>query len=527
MKKAARPILVLCFLIATGIIALLVYRPETLFRPRQGQVQRQTKLIVPQTVSAGTGDEETALRERMAYEDTMNAKIALDEGEILVSVLTANFDEEPQDEQIIAYRKLQDRAAPLLSENPIWLAYIDNENQSRSWERVWDTATAVTRPGTVSLYTKDLVGDRRVCVILTGMNSENEHIMVIFRKTGEGGEDPGVKHFEKIADIRIDGSITIQETERTQAYQLGLTKGHSFTIAAYGRDSESNNILDQIETIYSFNENLGRYQQSAFTRIPGSRIEQQRVRELLTGSSRDFETFISGLWYYVSPQGTLDNRQYIYFDPPNRELIFYGNETQQVFAWGSSSATRYGLYISSNNISVTTLRRSIDIELESLNSIRVKVFEDVRLKIGVNDSWDGSYRKAENSRESAGRVTSEGNPGGNTKNPGAAPPAYLNAAYEGSVGKLTFYKNGAYELHSDNSVRRGNYAFFTLDGTALLELRPGGITEASRETYLVEMPAETPAGTPWNALTLARVRLSTRGFQDMHEAAIVLSLIEM
>jgi hypothetical protein len=91
---------------------------------------------------------------------------------------------------------------------------------------------------------------------------------------------------------------------------------------------------------------------------------------------------------------SISNDQYIYFDTAGRELIFYDKSTQQVYTWLSSTSTRYGLYISSQNISVATLRRVMDIELESIDSIRVKVFEDVRMKIGLNAPWDGSYRKS-------------------------------------------------------------------------------------------------------------------------------------
>jgi hypothetical protein len=348
--------------------------------------------------------------------------------------------------------------------------------------------------------------------------------MTIFKKTGEnGGEGP----FSKIAEIEIDGSIEIQEAERSQAYQMGVTSGQSFIIAAHGRDVESDNMLDQIEAAYSYNPITGRFDQSRFTRIPGSQIEQRRLRELLSGEARGFENFITGLWYYVSPEGTLDNRQYIYFDPQNRELIFYADETQQVFIWQNSNATRYGMYISSQNISVTTLKRSLDIELESLNSIYVKVFEDVRLKIGINNSWDGSYRKAGTLREgdrngSIGLEASRVTASVTGENPPGPPASYLDAAYDGFIGKLVFHQNGNYELHSANTTFNGNYAFFTLAGRVLLELRPGTITGLSRETYLVEYKPGSP---PWETLTLVRVRLSTRGFQEVHEAAISLSLV--
>jgi hypothetical protein len=523
MKKAARPLIIVAFLMAVLLIAILVYRPGIFFHTPKAVEQRQSRVVIPRFENTGQNEAESAERELAAFEDGMNARIALNAGELLVSVLTQDFDGDLLDEQILAYRNLSK------PDSPIFLTYVVFDRQINGYKRIWDTPTVVTRPGTLALYTQDITGDRSVCVILAGMNSNGDRTMTIFRKTVENEGDP----FSKIAEIEIDGSIQIQEAERSQAYRMGLTSGKSFTIAAYGRDAESNNILDQIEIIYSYDPNTGRFEQSRFNRIPGSQIEQRRVRELLSGGSREFENFISGLWYYVSPQGTLDTRQYIYFDPRNRELIFYSDEIQQVFTWQNSSATRYGIYISSQNISVTNLRRSIDIELESLNSIRVKVFEDVRLKIGVSDSWQGSYRKAEirrggdgrgNALPEAGRFSAAADASGEDEP--EPPGSYLDAAYDGIIGKLVFLKNGEYELYSGNAFRRGNYAFFTLDNRMLLELRPGTITGLSRETYLVEPEnGESFTALPWKALTLLRVRLSTQGFQEVHEAAISLSLI--
>jgi hypothetical protein len=456
----------------------------------------------------------------MAYEDSVNTKAAMNEGEIVVAVLTQDFDGDPAEEQIIAYRNL------LEIESPVYIAFIDYDEGNRSYRRIWDAPTAATRPGTISLYTQDLIGDRNDCFLLTGMNSLGEHTMTVFRRNSlfqssrtnsEGRDQP----FLKIAELRIDGSITVQETERTQAYHQGIARGQSYTIAAYGHDYESGNILDQLEITYTFNQGNGLYEQSRIARIPGSQIEQRRLRELLSGVPGVFEEFINDLWYYVSPQGTLDSRQYIYFDPPSRELIFFGDETQQVFNWQNSSPTRYGLYISSQNISVTTLRRFLDIELESLDSIRVKVFEDVRLKIGVSASWDGSYRRA-------------GVAAKTTRNPGESIRAYVDAMYDSSMGRMRFFRSGAYELSSGGAVKKGHYVFFQVQGQELLELRPERSPETrpetsagpSREIYRVDTAPKNNAETTREILNLSRVRLGAMGIQDLHEGLIVLSPAE-
>jgi hypothetical protein len=531
-RKVLRIITILVFAGVVAVIYLLIFQPEQ-FRPFRaaGAAQKQSRIIVPQTYS--TEEEPLNSAEYQARTGSMNALAALNEGEVLVSTLTSDLDGDLQDEQIIAFLSLLDL------EGRINIAYIDNDRESGGYHRVWETPTLVTQPGTVSLFTQDILGDRSICLVITGMTGTGEHVLMAFRKSAaesaaeSAGEQP--PEFVKIADIHIDGSIVVQEQERTQAYQRGLTRGQSFTIAAYGRDVESANILDQVELIYSYNPQADRYEQSRLTRLPGSQVEQRRVREILSGGSGAFEQYVNGLWYYVSPQGTLDSRKYIYFDPPNRELIFYGDETQQIFIWQNSSATRNGLYVSSQNISVTTLRRFIDIELVSLDSIRVRVIEDVRLRILVDDSWDGTYRRASALNN---YFSGPSEPSG-SRNPrprdgtGAEQrvTSYLDASYEGAPGKLVLSRDGSFELYAPDApgqgvLRRGSYAFYHLDNQEILELRPGGLLGLARETYLVEhrntaAEEDSPAR---DELVLQRVILSTRGIQEVYEAAITLTL---
>jgi hypothetical protein len=517
-KKTLPIVFVVLFVFAVAGGGFFLFRSFGPRRPEKGRERSQTRIIIPQeTWAAGGGSEES---ERMAWEDRMGTKVPLEEREVLAGVLTGDFDGDPVEEQIIAYRNLQE------IDSPVYLAYIDYDEPSKTYRRVWNAAAAATRPGTISLFTQDLVGDRSICVLLSGMNGQGEHTMTVFRRntappdargrTAAG--DPG-QPFSKIAELRIDGSILVQETERSRAYQLGQTKGQSFDIAAYGHDYESGNILDQVELTYTFNPVNGLYEQTKITRIPGSQIEQRRLRELLSGAPGVFESFISDLWYYVSPEGTVDSRQYIYFDPSKREIIFFVDETQQVFTWQNSGNTRYGIYISSQNISVTTLRRFLDIELESLDSIKVKIFEDVRLKLGVNNSWDGSYRRA--GAVGKKEIRTVGNDG-----------SRIDALYNSSMGRIRFFQDGTYELDSGTTAQRGRYILFDVNGHKLLELRPLEDRETGarrRELFRVEYPDGDSGNSREKAaesLTLFRVRLGAMGIYAFPEPGISLTLAE-
>ncbi len=495
---------------ATALLIVgLFFFPVPFFDASTEQKGKQTKVITPQTPLQGSVPVADSAAESMAYEDATVSKIALNEGETAVYVLTQDLDGDPQDEQIIAFKSNGD------TDEAVKLAYIDFSETEGAYRKVWEATTPLTKPRTLSLFVKDLLGDRSICVVVSGMNAAGEQTLSAYHKSGSlvAGSGPGAvtapgEPFRKIIELSIDGSIAIQESDRSQAYEMGLAGGKSFTISSYGRDYESANILDQIETTYAYDPLSGRYERSGTARIAGIQIEQRKVKELLDGTPAKFESFIEGLWYYISPDGTESTRQFIYFDPGKREIIFYSEDTQEVYLWQNSSATRYGIYISSQNISVTTLRRLIDIELESIDGIRLKIFEDVKLKIGVSGRWDGSYRKGQEKNREPSK-----------KSP-LAP--WIEADYEGARGKISFKNDGTFAMGGQEAGKTGRYAFFRLEELEMLELRfpPSGDAAGpnSRETYRVERTTSS-AG---ERITLTKVRIGVDGLDDLHEGSLSL-----
>jgi hypothetical protein len=152
------------------------------------------------------------------------------------------------------------------------------------------------------------------------------------------------------------------------------------------------------------------------------------------------------------------------------------------------------------------LRRRIDIELESLDSIRLRVSEDVRIRIDVVESWDGSYRRAGvvNQREAVPSVR----------------PA-VNALYDSPWGRIQFYNTGEYSINAvSNGMQRGRYVFYIVDGQLLLELRPdtGNTRDENRMVYRVD----TPSGGA--AMSLSRIRIGTSGIHDLFEPPIILTV---
>jgi len=492
MSVKRNSVTVVIFLLCAAGIAFLIFLPSAEQKPQERQ---RTRIIVP--AAADDPQSDPLFIEQMSFEDSYGLKAPLESGELALSALNIDFDDDSIEEQIVAFRTLTG------VENQVAVTLFSYDERGRQYRRLWNIPIAVVAPGTVSLYTQDLLGDRSYCIIVTGMNTQGDYIMTVFRK--DPRDDKNLP-FAAIAEIKISGSITVQETERPLAYQQGIARGQPFAISASGHDGESDNMLDRVEITYTYNNMRGIYEQSSITRVPGSQIEERRLREILTGEPKVFENFICDLWYHVTPQGTVDRGQYLYFDPEKREIIFFGDGTQQVFTWNYSNSTRYGLFISTQNISVTTLHRFLDIELESLDSIRMRVREDLRLKIFLSASWDGSYRRA----GTAARASEE-------------KPAhpYTDTVYDSSMGRLRFHANGEYELTSSGTLSKGRYAFFRAGSRDLLELRPGrnaanNANGGDRMVYLC-------TGMENENLSLSRARLGVSGVQELHEPPIILT----
>ncbi|MCA1950851.1 MAG: pallilysin-related adhesin, partial [Treponema sp.] len=203
---------------------------------------RQTKVITPQTNSYIADSAPDSVAERMAYEDLNMSKIALASDEQIVSIITQNMDGDPQDEQIIAYRKNTDLNGPIM------VAYIDFDEATGLYKKAWERPTLATKARTVRLLLKDLIGDRSNCIILEGLNDSGEQTLTAFLIPASGYD------IKKIAEMKVDGTIVITETDRSQAYAMGISSGAAFTISTFGRDVESTNLLDQIEIKYAYNK---------------------------------------------------------------------------------------------------------------------------------------------------------------------------------------------------------------------------------------------------------------------------------
>jgi flagellar motor protein MotB len=476
----------LVFLLSAVCVWRLIVSTQDAESTQYEGAAQHTWIITPEKPASETAEAHAAGM------DPETVLVMLNPGEYMVDVLTHDFDpERPGDEQFLLYRNAE-------ANGPLYLSYLASDGDA--YQRLWTRETAVTRPWTAALDAKDLIGDHSLAVLLSGMNERGERLLSVFKPTAEDAAEP----FASIAEIQTKGSIALRETARSQAYQRGTARGASFPLLVY-EDLNAEHPQDQVEIVYTYNAVQGRYERSELIQIAGSQVEQRAIQTAINGGSRSFEEFIEGLWYFVDSKGAVDTSQYIYFDPLGRELVFYGDETQQVFTWQRSSMSRGGLSIIGQNISVTTLGRSVDIELNSTKRIRVTVVEDVKLKIGSDKIWDGFYEKPDKTAP---------------LEPVNTAVSYIEAEYNGSLGTLSFSPNGSYELSSSAIGKAGKYLFFDFNGETLLEFRAN---DGHRELYLVEYGEKLKENGVWEDLILIPVRIGVRGIQRLRETPIAMT----
>jgi hypothetical protein len=477
IKRKTMVFTIFIFLLTALGIGVLIFLPQEIFSQNSPELS-QTKVVIPQNI--GSGGNPNELLENQSIKEGSATKVLFSESESVISILSRDFNGDSREEQVIAYRNLQE------IDTPIFVSYVDVD-KTGNYARVWTAPTAATRPSSLILYSEDLIGDGGICVLISGMNGAGEQTLTVFRMNLF--ESVFSEPFTKIAEFIIEGSITVEDVQKSWDYQQTV-RGKSLSISTFGRDYESSNILDQIETTYSYNTINGLYEQSNMVKVPGHQVEQLMVSELLSVPGK-FEEFVDGLWIRTLNNG---QNQSVYFNMSKSEMIFYFNNTEEVFTLQESSATRYGLHIIGKNTSLAKLRCTVNIELESLESIRLRVFQDAYLRTGPGIVWDGSYKKVQVMETAAGekRIL-----------------PYLEGTYGNPDGKIVFYRDGSYELGTAEKIlHKGKYVFFNMGKDELLELRPSVPENLPRETLKI-------GRTENESITLTRVRIGTRGIQEL------------
>ncbi len=304
--------------------------------------------------------------------------IILNQDEILINSITADINGDSWDDQISAIKRGN-------SPDIILLVFL-NDIKTGQYMRAAEIKTEISQANTFSFYMMDVTGKHVNALVYSGITNGNETVLKVFQPSWTDGFALNL-----IADLKSDGTVFIQEIYRSDAYSFGMTTGESFPIWTYSSDPDAGpQTLDQIHTQYNWNEQAGLYEKTSEMKIPGKRIEAKELQRIQDGTTETFENFLEGLWY--KPSST-EHTQYLFFSPKDKEIIFQVDNTQEIYDWNSSTLRRNGIYLSTSNKSISTLRRRFDITLSALDEIKLKLSEDVQMIINTESQWDGIYKK--------------------------------------------------------------------------------------------------------------------------------------
>ena len=371
MKKV---IPVIFILVAAGLAVFLILKNVI---PQKNEITR-AKTVTP-LVDKEHYVEESKLNE---YEEFAAVSfIELLSDETLLSVVTMDIDGDSFDDQINIVKSAQ---SPFLS-----LVIALYEPSTTSYYRAENIETNITQFQTFACTALDVIGNHKNSLVYQGITDSGYSVLRIYN----GGRTKENEFFlNLIGDFESDGTIFIQQQERNQYYELSQAKGESFSVWVYSsQNSEDLSRLDQIQTLYEWDEKEQKYVQTKQIKVAGSRIVAKELARIQDGTVETFCKFLDGLWYKTSVSGSA--MRYIFFDYLNQEIIFQFDDSEEVYSWLQSKLRRNGIYFSSVNKSIGNLQRRFDISLVNVDEIRIRIQDDVRMIIGESTLWDGNYKK--------------------------------------------------------------------------------------------------------------------------------------
>ncbi len=468
-----------------------------------------SKWVIPAGGQEGQNSPDTEeLEQNSIASEILEPKVALDESENLLQVMNVNLDLDRNDEQIIIVRKYKPGAA-----SGIGIIVADFDTVRNSYTRAWTGLTQATNIRTFSVSLKDVVGDHSIEIICTGMNENADQTLDVFRKTHPSS---GIGLFyTNICSLVSDGTIEIEESERSLAYQMGQKNGSSFPIVTYARDPESNNIMDLVKTTYYWKYQENRYVKTQVLKIPGEKIEERQLKELFEAKEEAFEKFLSGPWYRANKDAPISVQSMgdiIFFDPKARLITFFTGDVQEIYNWESSHKTIYrGLYINGENYSIASIRRQIAVTVLSANSIQVT--------IQGSEEWDGEYKKLGQSiqsnliRQKMLKIPVDS--------------LRISGLYSNQEGTELYFNSPFFTMHEKGKEISGGYAIYQVN-TDILELKimsaSGLVTET--RTYRITYTEEKDKVRIVRRIILMPGRVGVKGFEPLKGEQLKLEQIE-
>ena len=495
-RKINKIIPIVFIVVAAVIVVFLVVR---LFSKANGQHVLPRARVVTPTSGSDTGNQSVSDGVEASGE-TLTSFISLAPSETLISVLSIDMNSDRFEDQVIAVRR----------ENVPHLVIVVGmyEPDSNTYVRVAEITTGISRVRTFSFTGIDMTGEHRNDLVYQGVKDDGTSVMAIYtiRRVSANFE------LVKIGEFESDGTIFIQQDDRSLSYELSQTRGASFPVWVYSSAQDEsggeNASLSQIQTEYRWNETEQQYVETRQIRVTGSRIAAQELARIQDGTVDTFAGFLHGLWYKTA--NTQDGIRYIFFDYTQKEVIFLYNDTEEVYSWEDSNLRRSGIYISTTNESITNMQRRCDISLLGIDEVNLRVIDDVRMIIKESKLWDGRYRKMTVQSAYSGEQT-------RSVHSDYVAQLVNGPAWMTDNGFRMTFSDSSYTLSSNAMYDSGTFLTGVVGNSAIIQFRSSSRSAILSEVYQMSFNTVTVPATSrhpaevqidYNTLYLEPVRLS-------------------
>ena len=299
--------------------------------------------------------------------DAPRSRVVLGSGFEQVALLTASLDDDPNREQIMAFRVSGS------TDSPIQVGVIDFQDDGVSWRMIWQATTQALNPDTLRITLIDLVDDAAPEIVVLGTAGAHQQTLDAYRRT-PAAEAPG-DAYREIARIAVHGTLEIGdaggENGRTDA-------AAAVPLIAHVKAPESESGLDLLRLTYGWDAEPGKYLLRRTEPISRPADPEAPFVELYSTSGTDpYEMFLAGPWYRDAPSRTRDGatrREMIVFAPGERLISVYDGEILEEFEWLESHrplAARLDVWV--RNLTIEAIRKTFSIEARSDAEIRFQV----------------------------------------------------------------------------------------------------------------------------------------------------------
>ncbi|MBR5097066.1 MAG: pallilysin-related adhesin [Treponema sp.] len=421
-----------------------------------------------QNLEQGAGNHSDAENALGMDDQSVVSFMPLKPDETLLSSMGIDLDGDNLDDEILVVKKVG---------NPFLYIIIGLYNpQTTLYDRISELKTEVTQFKSFSYNGMDVAGDHRTALVYQGFTDDGNAVLQMYYCSRRG--------LTKIGDFKSDGTIFIQQYNRTETYELSQSSGRSFPVWTYSSDTrEGAGSLSQVQTEYDWNPDLQRYVQARQIFVAGKNVAAEALAKIQDGTVETFANYLNGLWYKTDNED--DEIRYIFLDYKNSEVIFLEGDSQEVYNWQNSNLYRNGIYLSTVNASIENLRRRFDISLTGLDEMRVHVYDDVRMRIGADALWNGNYKKMKSANEFPSNEIDT------TDLEELRSRLEEIKQWSAPDGALLTFKNGLYTIQNESVRENGVYFVSQIQSSFVIQFNSQSSDRYIGNVYLIRYGTKT------------------------------------